>query len=48
MNSPGNPTGASYDKDELLAIGKVLEKHECLIFADDIYEKIVYDGFADA
>jgi aspartate aminotransferase len=46
LNSPGNPTGATYDKDELLAIGKVLEKHQCLIFADDIYEKIVYDGFA--
>jgi aspartate aminotransferase len=45
LNSPCNPTGATYSKDELLAIGKVLEKHPCLIFADDIYEKIVYDGF---
>jgi aspartate aminotransferase len=46
LNSPGNPTGATYNKDELLAIGKVLAEHQCLIFADDIYEKIVYDGFA--
>lgn len=45
LNSPCNPTGATYNKDELLAIGKVLEKHQCLIFADDIYEKIIYDGF---
>lgn len=45
LNSPCNPTGATYSKDELLAIGKILEKHSCLIFADDIYEKIVYDGF---
>ena len=45
LNSPCNPTGASYDRDELTAIARVLEKHECLIFADDIYEKIVYDGF---
>jgi aspartate aminotransferase len=45
LNSPCNPTGATYSKDELLAIGKILEKHQCLIFADDIYEKIVYDGF---
>src|SRR6185295_18225018 len=45
LNSPCNPTGATYNKDELLATGKVLEKHPCLIFADDIYEKIVYDGF---
>ena len=45
LNSPCNPTGASYNRDELLAIGKILEKHPCLIFADDIYEKIIYDGF---
>src|SRR5574341_1102624 len=45
LNSPCNPTGASYDRDELLALGAVLEKHDCLIFADDIYEKIVYDRF---
>ena len=45
LNSPCNPTGATYSKDELVAIGKILEKHSCLICADDIYEKIVYDGF---
>ncbi|MGH7817675.1 MAG: pyridoxal phosphate-dependent aminotransferase, partial [Candidatus Binatia bacterium] len=45
LNSPCNPTGASYNRDELLAIGAILEKHDCLIFTDDIYEKIVYDGF---
>jgi aspartate aminotransferase len=45
LNSPCNPTGASYDKDELLAIARVLEKHNCLVIADDIYEKIVYDDF---
>ena len=45
LNSPCNPTGASYNRDELLALASVLEKHDCLILADDIYEKIVYDGF---
>lgn len=45
LNSPCNPTGASYDKDELLAIARVLEKHSCLVISDDIYEKIVYDNF---
>ena len=44
LNSPCNPTGAVYDRDELHVIAQVLEKHDCLIFADDIYEKIVYDG----
>ncbi len=45
LNSPCNPTGASYAADELLAIARVLEKHSSLIVADDIYEKIVYDNF---
>jgi aspartate aminotransferase len=45
LNSPCNPTGASYDAHELLAIARVLEQHDCLIISDDIYEKIVYDNF---
>jgi aspartate aminotransferase len=45
LNSPCNPTGATYSRDELRAIAGVLEKHDCLVLADDIYEKIVYDGF---
>ncbi len=45
LNSPCNPTGATYRRDELQAIGAVLEKTDCLILADDIYEKIVYGGF---
>lgn len=44
LNSPCNPTGATYNRDELLAVGRVLEKYECLIVLDDIYEKIVYDN----
>ena len=45
LNSPCNPTGATYNRDQLLAIAGILEKHDCLILADDIYEKIIYDGF---
>ena len=45
LNSPCNPTGACYNREELLALAAVLEKHDCLILADDIYERIVYDGF---
>ena len=44
LNSPNNPTGASYEKSELVAIAQVLGRHNCLIITDDIYEKIVYDG----
>ena len=45
LNSPCNPTGATYNRDELLAISRILEKHDCLVLADDIYEKIVYENF---
>ena len=45
LNSPCNPTGATYNRDELLGLARALEGHGCLILADDIYEKIVYDGF---
>ena len=46
LNSPSNPTGAAYSEDELKALGEVLERHPHVwIFADDMYEHIVYDGF---
>src|SRR5918999_3711555 len=45
LNSPSNPTGASYNKSELVAIAQILDKHNCLVIVDDIYEKIVYDAF---
>ena len=46
LNSPSNPTGAAYSLDELKALGAVLERHPHVwIFADDMYEHIVYDDF---
>jgi len=45
LNSPGNPTGAVYDADELQAIANVLLRHpDVWIISDDIYEHIVFDG----
>ena len=45
LNSPSNPTGSTYTKEELRALGEVLlEKPEILIVSDDIYEHIIYDG----
>ena len=44
LNSPGNPTGAVYSKDELKEISKVLmENKHVYILSDDIYEHITYD-----
>ncbi|HWO42511.1 MAG TPA: pyridoxal phosphate-dependent aminotransferase [Candidatus Eisenbacteria bacterium] len=45
LNSPCNPTGATYSRDELARIARVLEKRACWLLSDDIYEKIVYDDF---
>ena len=45
LNSPSNPTGAAYSRDDLLALSQVLKQHGCLIISDDVYEKIVYDDF---
>ena len=45
LNSPSNPTGSVYSKQELKDIAEVLLKHpNVLIMCDDIYEKIIYDG----
>ncbi len=46
LNSPSNPTGAAYTADELRALGAVIERHlDLWVFADDMYEHIIYDGF---
>ncbi|TGB04559.1 pyridoxal phosphate-dependent aminotransferase [Halobacillus salinus] len=42
INSPSNPTGMMYSKEELAAIGEVCEKHDLLIISDEIYEKLIY------
>jgi len=42
--NPNNPTGAVYEKDVLLKIVTMAEKHDLIIFADEIYDQILYDG----
>lgn len=44
VNSPCNPTGATYDKHTLEAIATIAVKHNLLIISDEIYEKVLYDG----
>lgn len=44
VNSPSNPTGATYDKRTLEAIATIAVKHNILIISDEIYEKVLYDG----
>ena len=45
INSPSNPTGMAYSKDELAALGEVLRQHpQVLIATDDMYEHILWDA----
>ncbi len=46
LNSPSNPTGSAYSRDELKALADVLLRHpHVMIMTDDMYEHILYDGF---
>lgn len=44
LNSPCNPTGSVYTKEELEALAEVILKHDIIIVSDEIYEKLIYDG----
>lgn len=44
FNSPSNPTGAVYSEEEVRAIAKVCEETEIFVLADEIYEKLCYNG----
>jgi aspartate aminotransferase len=45
FNSPSNPSGVAYTREELEKLAEVLIGRETLIISDDIYEKIVYEDF---
>ncbi|PEA55805.1 aspartate aminotransferase [Bacillus pseudomycoides] len=42
INSPSNPTGMIYSKEELQQLGQVCLEHDILIVSDEIYEKLIY------
>jgi len=45
LNSPSNPTGLAYDKKTLVEIAAIAVKHRIYVISDEIYEKLLYDGF---
>jgi aspartate aminotransferase len=45
LNSPSNPTGASYRKEELERIAEVAVEKNIFVISDEIYEKIIYDDY---
>ncbi len=48
FNSPSNPTGAVYSRDEVEAIGRWALDHDLWVMTDEIYEHLVYDGLVTA
>ncbi|RYF00435.1 MAG: aminotransferase class I/II-fold pyridoxal phosphate-dependent enzyme, partial [Comamonadaceae bacterium] len=49
LNSPNNPSGATYSAQELRGLAEVLERHPHVwVLTDDIYEHLIYDGRAFA
>ncbi|HET9846201.1 MAG TPA: pyridoxal phosphate-dependent aminotransferase [Nitrospira sp.] len=44
INSPGNPTGATYSRTMLERIAAIAVRHDLVVISDEIYEKVLYDG----
>jgi len=44
MNSPSNPTGVTYSRDELLGLSQVVVEHKLAVLSDEIYENLTYDN----
>lgn len=44
LNTPSNPTGSVYTKEELLALGEVLKGTDIIVLSDEMYEKIIYNN----
>ena len=44
LTTPSNPTGSIYSKEELTALGKVLEGTKVIVASDEMYEKLIYEG----
>jgi methionine aminotransferase len=43
-NSPHNPTGMTWTRDDVLELGRVLERTDAIVVADEVYEHVVFDG----
>ena len=46
LGYPNNPTGAVLNRDELAAIAEVVERHDLLVYSDEIYDRLVYGDHA--
>jgi aminotransferase len=46
LNTPGNPTGKVYSRDELTGLARLAAEHDLFVFTDEMYEYFTYDGTA--
>ncbi len=44
LNTPHNPTGKVFDREELTAIGELCREHDVVVLSDEVYEQLVYDA----
>jgi N-succinyldiaminopimelate aminotransferase len=44
LNSPHNPTGAVFGRDEMAAIARIAREHDLLVVTDEVYEHVVFSG----
>jgi aminotransferase len=44
VNSPGNPSGKVFSRQELESIAAIAQQHDLFVFTDEIYEHFLYDG----
>ncbi len=42
--NPNNPTGYLYSREEIMALGEIVRKHDLYLFADEVYREFCYDG----
>ena len=44
LNNPNNPTGSLIDKDDLIDIARLMDRHGIYVISDEIYDKLIYDN----
>ncbi|AKN29611.1 aminotransferase [Clostridium carboxidivorans P7] len=44
LNSPSNPLGSVICKEEILKIAEIVKKHNLIVYSDEVYDKLIFDG----
>ncbi|MBV7276716.1 pyridoxal phosphate-dependent aminotransferase [Clostridium sp. PL3] len=44
LNSPSNPLGSVICKEEILKIAQIVKKHNLIVYSDEVYDKLIFDG----